>query len=171
MLGIPHCLDNRLMDGGRVVGPTHRPHFAPQKHFFVSGIHYCQGLSKPQSLVRLEELGKFKHQWPRLDSNPQTSGFYHNSLTSMLQRAHSSSSSKVAIIVAVVIRTAITIHEYLLQHTEMAHLVVPRPESSFTCFVSDLSAPSLTALLFHVERNWVSSVQMDMSALYASFIP
>jgi hypothetical protein len=35
MLRIPHCLDNRLIDGGKVVSPTHRPHFTPQKHFFL----------------------------------------------------------------------------------------------------------------------------------------
>jgi hypothetical protein len=40
MLRIPHCLDNRLRDGGKVVSPTHPPHFTPQKHyyFYVSGI-------------------------------------------------------------------------------------------------------------------------------------
>jgi hypothetical protein len=31
MLRIPHCLDNRLIDGGKVVSPTHQPHFTPQK--------------------------------------------------------------------------------------------------------------------------------------------
>jgi hypothetical protein len=31
MLSIPHCLDNRLTDGGEVVSPTHLPHFTPQK--------------------------------------------------------------------------------------------------------------------------------------------
>jgi hypothetical protein len=43
MLRIPHCLDNRLTDGGKVVSPTHRPHFTPQKHdyFNVSGTHFC----------------------------------------------------------------------------------------------------------------------------------
>jgi hypothetical protein len=40
MLRVAHCLDNRLIDGGKVVSPTHRPHFTPQKHyFFVSGTH------------------------------------------------------------------------------------------------------------------------------------
>jgi hypothetical protein len=34
-LRIPHCLDNRLIDGGKVVSPTHQPHFTPQKHFFL----------------------------------------------------------------------------------------------------------------------------------------
>jgi hypothetical protein len=41
MLRIPLCLDNRLTDGGKVVSPTHPPHFTPQKHyyFYVSGTH------------------------------------------------------------------------------------------------------------------------------------
>jgi hypothetical protein len=34
-------LDNRLTDGGKVVSPTHRPRFSPQKHFSVSGTHFC----------------------------------------------------------------------------------------------------------------------------------
>jgi hypothetical protein len=42
MLKIPHGLDNRLTDGGKVVSPTHPPHFTPQ------------------GLVRPEGLGKFK---------------------------------------------------------------------------------------------------------------
>jgi hypothetical protein len=43
MLRIPHYLDNRLTDGGKVVSPTHPPHFTPQKHyyFYVSGTHFC----------------------------------------------------------------------------------------------------------------------------------
>jgi hypothetical protein len=43
MLRIPHCLDKRLIDGGKVVTPTHQPHFTPQKHYYfnVSGIHFC----------------------------------------------------------------------------------------------------------------------------------
>jgi hypothetical protein len=42
MLRIPHCLDNRLIDGGEAVSPTQRPHFTPQKHYFsVSGTHFC----------------------------------------------------------------------------------------------------------------------------------
>jgi hypothetical protein len=35
MLRIPHCLDNRLIDGGKVVSLTLRPHFTPQKHFLL----------------------------------------------------------------------------------------------------------------------------------------
>jgi hypothetical protein len=43
MLRIPHCLDSRLTDGGKVASPTHQPHFTPQKHyyFYVSGTHFC----------------------------------------------------------------------------------------------------------------------------------
>jgi hypothetical protein len=36
MLRIPHYLDNRLTDGGKVVSPTHRPRFTPQKHYYFS---------------------------------------------------------------------------------------------------------------------------------------
>jgi hypothetical protein len=50
-------------EGGKVVSPTHRPHFTPQKQysFYVSGTHFCSGLSKPQGLVRPEGLGKLKN--------------------------------------------------------------------------------------------------------------
>jgi hypothetical protein len=34
MLRIPHYLNNQLIDGGKVVSPTHQPHFTPQKHYF-----------------------------------------------------------------------------------------------------------------------------------------
>jgi hypothetical protein len=33
VLRIPHCLDNRLTDGGKVAIGTHRPHSTPHKHF------------------------------------------------------------------------------------------------------------------------------------------
>jgi hypothetical protein len=36
MLRIPHCLDNRLTDDGKVVSPTHPPHFTPQEHYISS---------------------------------------------------------------------------------------------------------------------------------------
>jgi hypothetical protein len=29
MLRIPHCLDSRLTDGGKLVSPTHRPRSTP----------------------------------------------------------------------------------------------------------------------------------------------
>jgi hypothetical protein len=75
MLRIPHCLDNRLTDGGKVVSPRHPPHFTPQKHdyFYVSGIHFSYRLSKPQGLVRPEGLGKFKNS-PHRVSNPRPFG-------------------------------------------------------------------------------------------------
>jgi hypothetical protein len=28
-------LDNRLIDDGKVVSPTHQPHFTPHKHYFI----------------------------------------------------------------------------------------------------------------------------------------
>jgi hypothetical protein len=49
MLRIPHCLDNRLTEGGEVVSLMCRLHPAPQKHFHilfyffflpVSGTHF-----------------------------------------------------------------------------------------------------------------------------------
>jgi hypothetical protein len=71
MLRIPHCVDNRLTDGGKVVSPKHRPHFTPQKHYFfyVSAIHFCYRPSKSIGLVRPEGLGKFKTSVHRV-SNP-----------------------------------------------------------------------------------------------------
>jgi hypothetical protein len=67
MLRIPHYLDNRLTDGGKVVSPTHRPHFAPQKHYYfsVSSTHFCQRLSEPQGLVRPKgfQYVPYRHLW------------------------------------------------------------------------------------------------------------
>jgi hypothetical protein len=41
MLRIPHCLDSRLTDGGKVVISTHRPRFTLQKHYFpASGTNF-----------------------------------------------------------------------------------------------------------------------------------
>jgi hypothetical protein len=61
MLRIPHCLENRLTDGGKAVSPRDTPYFTPQKHYFnVSGSHFCYRLSNPQGLVRPEGLGTFK---------------------------------------------------------------------------------------------------------------
>jgi hypothetical protein len=39
MLRIPHCLNNRLTDGGEVVSFTGRPRFTPQIHYFLLLIH------------------------------------------------------------------------------------------------------------------------------------
>jgi hypothetical protein len=42
ILRIPHCVDKRLIDGGKVVSPTHQPQFTPQKHYFsASGTRFC----------------------------------------------------------------------------------------------------------------------------------
>jgi hypothetical protein len=59
MLRIPHCLDNLLTVGGKVVSPTHRPHFTPQKdyYFSASSTHFCQRLSKPHLIgSRIRDL-------------------------------------------------------------------------------------------------------------------
>jgi hypothetical protein len=62
MLRIPHCLDSRLTDGGKVVNPTHQLHITPQKHYFSAfGTHFCLRLSKAQGLVQPEGLGKLKN--------------------------------------------------------------------------------------------------------------
>jgi hypothetical protein len=35
MLRIPHCLDNRLTDGGKVVSLTHPSDYTLQKHYYL----------------------------------------------------------------------------------------------------------------------------------------
>jgi hypothetical protein len=58
---MPHFLDNRLTDIGKVVVLTHQPRSTPQKHYVsVSGTHFCLRLSEPQGLVRLKVSGKLK---------------------------------------------------------------------------------------------------------------
>jgi hypothetical protein len=42
---LPHILDNRLTDGGKVVTLTSRPLFTPKK---IPGTHFCYRLSRPQ---------------------------------------------------------------------------------------------------------------------------
>jgi hypothetical protein len=40
MLRIPHCLENQLIDGGKVVNPTRRPRFTPSNlPIAISVIH------------------------------------------------------------------------------------------------------------------------------------
>jgi hypothetical protein len=41
--GVPHYLDKRLTDGGKVVSPTRRPHFTPRFLLFlkIPGTHFC----------------------------------------------------------------------------------------------------------------------------------
>jgi hypothetical protein len=52
MLRIPHCLDNRLKDGGKVVSLTHQPHFTSQKpyYFNVSGTHFIIRIIKSRRM-------------------------------------------------------------------------------------------------------------------------
>jgi hypothetical protein len=85
MLKIPHCLDSRLTDGGKVVSPTHRPRLTSQKYYlYASGTH-CY---KPQGLVWLEVIGKQnKINSPYRVSKPRPSGLQHSVLTTTLQRA------------------------------------------------------------------------------------
>jgi hypothetical protein len=59
MLRVPHCLDNTLTDGGKVVSLKLRPHFTPQKYFFSSSpILIC---------VRGPRFGKFKEEKKNID--------------------------------------------------------------------------------------------------------
>jgi hypothetical protein len=54
-LRIPHCIEIRLTDGGKVFSSTHRQRSTPQKHYFsVFNTHFCWRLSEPPGLVRLE---------------------------------------------------------------------------------------------------------------------
>jgi hypothetical protein len=55
MLRIPHRLNNRITGDDEVVSLTHWQRSTPKEHFFFK---FCCRLSKPQSLVRLEGLGK-----------------------------------------------------------------------------------------------------------------
>jgi hypothetical protein len=43
---LPYFLNNRLTDGGEVVGLTRRPPFFPRK---IPGTHFCWRLSRPQN--------------------------------------------------------------------------------------------------------------------------
>jgi hypothetical protein len=64
MLRIPHCLDSRLIDGGKIVGLTHRLRSTSQKYYFsASGAHVCQRLSKHQDFILSGGLGKLKNKF------------------------------------------------------------------------------------------------------------
>jgi hypothetical protein len=74
MLRFPHCLDNRLTDGGKVVSPTHRPRSSLQIYYFSAfGTYLCQRPSKPQDLVWPEGVSKLKKFVPVIGS--RTCGF------------------------------------------------------------------------------------------------
>jgi hypothetical protein len=59
MSRITHCLGNRLSAGGEVVSLTHLPCFIPPKQFSASVNLFCYRVSKSQSLVRSEVVGKW----------------------------------------------------------------------------------------------------------------
>jgi hypothetical protein len=62
MLRIPHCLDNWLIDGGKVARLTHPPHFTAQKHYYFNVFWYSFLLEADMyivyaySLIRLRDL-------------------------------------------------------------------------------------------------------------------
>jgi hypothetical protein len=61
MLRISQCLDNRFIDGGKVVGLMQRPRSTPQKHFsFLLEAEYTPGMVRPEGLDKLKEK-KFIH--------------------------------------------------------------------------------------------------------------
>jgi hypothetical protein len=68
----PHILDNRLTDGGEVVGLTRWPLFTLRK---IPGTHFCKRLSRPQdhsAAGRIRSIEKFRDLiW---ESNPRPSG-------------------------------------------------------------------------------------------------
>jgi hypothetical protein len=55
---LPKFLDSRLTGDSKVVSPTCRPSFTPRR---IPSTHFCQRLSRPQVLVRLEGLGQLKN--------------------------------------------------------------------------------------------------------------
>jgi hypothetical protein len=61
MLRIPHCLDNRLTDGGKNVSLTHRLRSTPQKHYVLLLVLISVGgRENSRAINKLEGLGKFK---------------------------------------------------------------------------------------------------------------
>jgi hypothetical protein len=88
MLRIPHCLDNGLTDGGKVVSTLRRSPSTPQKQFYASGTHFRYRLSKPPGPSadgRIRQINK--NHSPQRISNPRPSGLHRNALTTTLPRA------------------------------------------------------------------------------------
>jgi hypothetical protein len=61
MMSIPHFLDSRLTDGGKVVGSTHWPHSTPQKHYISESYSWefvscCVREIKGESVFRLRNF-------------------------------------------------------------------------------------------------------------------
>jgi hypothetical protein len=59
MLRIPHCLDNRLRDGGEVVSLKRLPRFTIHKDVLV--LVSVTGCEINRAMLRLEGLGKLKN--------------------------------------------------------------------------------------------------------------
>jgi hypothetical protein len=77
MLGIPHCLDNRFLDGGDVRF-THRPRSSPQKNvYFYLWYTFLLVNERTQGPMQLEELDNCKQfnylVWSRNLSLPDRS--------------------------------------------------------------------------------------------------
>jgi hypothetical protein len=70
MLRIQHCLDNRLIDGGKIVSLTHRPHFTRQKHYLTMVYDTTTGIMGLY-IVRNYKYLEFP-EFPKLDPSPSS---------------------------------------------------------------------------------------------------
>jgi hypothetical protein len=85
MLRIPHCLESRLTDGGKVSALLTGRALLPRNYFSASDTHFCYRLSKPLDLVRLEGLVKLKNiHSPHRAANPHPSGLQYSAPTTTL---------------------------------------------------------------------------------------
>jgi hypothetical protein len=69
MLRIPHCLDNRLTDGGKAVSLTHRPIFNPGRLLVLVSL---RGRIDPRAIARLEGLGQLNNPISSPEIKPAT---------------------------------------------------------------------------------------------------
>jgi hypothetical protein len=60
MLRISNCLDYRLTDGGKVVSPTHRPQFTPQKRYYF---YVCGTDNKIKTWKKKTQMGRNRYRW------------------------------------------------------------------------------------------------------------
>jgi hypothetical protein len=70
MLRLPHFLDNRLTDDGKVVSLMRRPPFTPPGRFLV--LISVRGRVDPRAIVQLEGLGKLKKKFTSSGFEPAT---------------------------------------------------------------------------------------------------